>query len=747
MMTTSYPHNAGMHPQGIPHGHPMGGPGQPGQPMPPGMQHVSGPNGPISQAGPMMGMQPGMGPNAHALSHLQPQQAHMFQQQQQHQMMNPAVMQQQQRNAQQQAFMRQQQQQAMLAQQSHGGIGIGFQTPMGNMNPQQMAAIRAQQMGGQPFVNLPPHLQQLQQQQQQMQNQQQGPQQAAALAQAQHQAAQHQAQQQQQQQQQHMQQAIAMQHAQSQSSNHSQAGNQGPPPSTQPQQGPLRPPSAVGSHQGQSSPAPQPTPQQQPQQPPQQPSQAQQQQPPQSGPVLQQQAPALSQPPNVPQQPNPQAQNPAQLQQRNPNMAQQGPGQPHPQLAQAQVQAQAQANAQAQQARNMMIKQQQAQNQAQMQSGGQGTLRLMNFVDHIGRYDKNSIPEEPKEAKVLRWQAFVDKFFAETGSFVHTVYSTAAQRTKQFEIVYAALPRYFYTLFNNTECTNLQVTLDGATEKSAGTELKVTCDRAKFIYTYSNKCQVVYEGKLTAFWSNSDKMEWLQFDGQGHEQYLPRSILKFQPASPNQMNPNQSPRMKGGKQKFQQQAGLGLTEPYLLSSHLPTTGTTDYGLPHALQGYLEIYETMNNMTSLMTHYLENSNLKPTEALESWNQMMSNNAAAMSNAGQPSPAMQNPNLPPGARPNGPGQGQMFMSPAMANQLLPNGNSPAMMHTPSPASHPMVKQHSTSSHSASVNTSPSMNNKRRRSTAKIEIDDGSGEMNGAVKVKQSPRVGGNKRMKNN
>lgn len=53
--------------------------------MPPGMQHVSGPNGPVSQAGPMMGMQPGMAPNAHAMSHLQPQQAHMFQQQQ-HQM-------------------------------------------------------------------------------------------------------------------------------------------------------------------------------------------------------------------------------------------------------------------------------------------------------------------------------------------------------------------------------------------------------------------------------------------------------------------------------------------------------------------------------------------------------------------------------------------------------------------------------------------------------------------------------------
>ena len=87
MMTTTYP-NHGMLPQGMPHGHPMAGPGpNPGQAMPPGMQMhagVSGPNGPVSQAGPMMGMQPGVGPNAHALSHLQPQQAaQMFQQQHQ----------------------------------------------------------------------------------------------------------------------------------------------------------------------------------------------------------------------------------------------------------------------------------------------------------------------------------------------------------------------------------------------------------------------------------------------------------------------------------------------------------------------------------------------------------------------------------------------------------------------------------------------------------------------------------------
>ncbi|PWO31287.1 LIM-bind multi-domain protein [Pyrenophora tritici-repentis] len=620
MMTTSYPNHGGMHPQGMQHTHPgMGGPGQnQGQPgMPPGMQHVSGPNGPVSQAGPMMGMQPGMGNNAHALSHLQPQQPHMFPQQQQHQMMNPTMI--QQRNA-QQAYMQRQQQQAMLAHQQ-GGMGMAFQNPMANMNQaqaqQQLQAMRNGQMGQGPFVNLPPHLLQ---QQQQMGGQPGGPQHQAAMAQAQAQAA-HQAQQHQQMQAQ--QQAIAMQHAQSQSS---------------------------------------------------------------------------------------------QMQQRNPALAQ----------------AQAQAAAQQNQVRQMALMQQQK--QAQSQSQGQGTLKLLNFVEQIGRFDVSQ-DENKQINNVERWQAFVDKFFTETGSFINVVCSPSADRSKQFEIVYAALPRYFYTLFR-TDVTNLQITLDGATEKSQPPELKVTCDRAKFIYTYKNSCQLVYHGKLTAFWSGSDKMEWLMFDGACHEQFIPFNALRslFVQPSPNQMNPNQSPRMKNKKAQ-QQRAGQEIPQPYLPFNKLPSTGTTDYGLPQGLQNYLEIYESMNHMTSLMAHCIENPHMKPSEALESWNNTMSNNQAVLQggqNPGQQQPQGMQPNMQPGIRPPGPGQpGPMFMSPAMQNSLLPNGSiggSPHFQHTPSPNSQPMMKQQSTSSHTMSVNTSPNMNNKRRRSTAKIEMDDGGGEMNG-------------------
>lgn len=172
----------------------------------------------------------------------------------------------------------------------------------------------------------------------------------------------------------------------------------------------------------------------------------------------------------------------------------------------------------------------------------------------------------------------------------------------------------------------------------------------------------------------------------------------------------------------------------------------------------------------MAHYQENPNLSPAQAMTSWiNTVSSSPAMAQQPNGmqgghipqqqllqqgmQPQGGMPPGSRTPSGQPGGPAH--QFMSPAMANQLLPNAalnGSPHLMqhsHTPSPASHPMTNQLSQqgSSATASVNTSPNVtNNKRRRSTAKVEVDDGGGpEVNGGPKIKQSPRVGGNKRVK--
>lgn len=145
--------------------------------------------------------------------------------------------------------------------------------------------------------------------------------------------------------------------------------------------------------------------------------------------------------------------------------------------------------------------------------------------------------------------------------------------------------------------------------------------------------------------------------------------------------------------------------------------------------------------------------------------------------------QNAGMPAGARTPGqmnmqpPGMPQNFMmaSPAMQAGMLPGGmngsgsphinlnaanlNPGSNVHTPSPAHvhmqapamvQQMSQQGSTGS-AASVNTSPNVAGGKRRRQSAVKTEDeggGMGEVNGVPpKVKQSPRVGGNKRLKNN
>ena len=104
--------------------------------------------------------------------------------------------------------------------------------------------------------------------------------------------------------------------------------------------------------------------------------------------------------------------------------------------------------------------------------------------------------------------------------------------------------------------------------------------------------------------------------------------------------------------------------------------------------------------------------------------------------QGSPSVPNMNLP--MHPNG-----IQGSPHLQGGLLP-GQMPGGMGTPSPAqthmaTPPMMPQHSqqgTNSSAASANTSPQVNNKRRRSTVKMEGEDGGADP--GHKVKPSPRM---------
>jgi hypothetical protein len=291
-------------------------------------------------------------------------------------------------------------------------------------------------------------------------------------------------------------------------------------------------------------------------------------------------------------------------------------------------------------------------------------------------------------------------------------------------------------------------------------------------------------------------MDSLSYEVLDYTQYLPRRTLEqlFAQASPIV---KQSPQLtKSSKNRNQQRNQLALEkmEPSIRQSDLPESPLGSFGIPGRLMTFLEVShnimtdtksgtnrvqlsETMTYMQDAILHYHQNPGMRAEQALNHFVESlptMTSNMLMQMGPGQPNPGQPGqPHMAPGAgmpgqpmaagvrTPSGAGgpnpsagQGQ-FMSPHIANLGLPNGltGSPHLMqtHTPSPASHPLVAQHSqqgTNSSAASANTSPNVNKRRRPSTVKVEGDEAGGELNGAQKVKPSPRLGGgNKRQKPN
>lgn len=207
------------------------------------------------------------------------------------------------------------------------------------------------------------------------------------------------------------------------------------------------------------------------------------------------------------------------------------------------------------------------------------------------------------------------------------------------------------------------------------------------------------------------------------------------------------------------------------------------------------------MSEIMHHVQDNPGMTPNDALVALANEYANAPAVQLPPGNPQqgqpqinlpPNGNNPmqmmqqaaGMPPGARTPGqmgmqqPGMPQNFMSsPAMNNQFLPGampgmngGGSPHVnlnaanlnpgagsnVHTPSPAQTHMqapgmvqqMSQQGSTGSGASVNTSPNVTGSKRRrpSAVKTEDEGGGPEVNGVQgKVKQSPRVGQNKRVK--
>ena len=165
----------------------------------------------------------------------------------------------------------------------------------------------------------------------------------------------------------------------------------------------------------------------------------------------------------------------------------------------------------------------------------------------------------------------------------------------------------------------------------------------------------------------------------------------------------------------------------------------------ALDGWIQQYETEGGPNGQQQQGNPQINLPP-NGVPVGNRTPSMQHMQMPNQQFSSPNVSNLNLPMqnGIPMNG--SPQIANNPGLNPGLAPNMNMPNS-HSPSPhqgnmAAPPMMPQHSqqgTNSSAASTNTSPNVNNKRRRSTVKMEGDEGGGETNVAAnRVKPSPRL---------
>lgn len=211
----------------------------------------------------------------------------------------------------------------------------------------------------------------------------------------------------------------------------------------------------------------------------------------------QQGQPVSSGQPNQP--PQAQSQPPQQQAQPNAQGQPQQPQQPAPQQQPQGMNPQQQAQAQAQAAALMQQRQQGD------KLRGQCLMKLMQFGDHLSNFSNVSKPlssyisngisrmtaQGNKQKDDLHyWTTFVNQFFSPKGVLRHSLWFVDEGSSKQYEITFPALARYFHTHFESGIKT-MQFVTEKAHEKDLPNNGHyIESQKSSFIYWFDNGAQV-----------------------------------------------------------------------------------------------------------------------------------------------------------------------------------------------------------------------------------------------------------------
>ena len=97
------------------------------------------------------------------------------------------------------------------------------------------------------------------------------------------------------------------------------------------------------------------------------------------------------------------------------------------------------------------------------------------------------------------WLSFVDRFFSSDGVLRHTLFDMHDMHegtTKQYEITFPALPRYFHTHFESG-IKNMQMTMEKGSERELPNNGHyIESSKSSFVYWFDNGSQVSRYAKL-----------------------------------------------------------------------------------------------------------------------------------------------------------------------------------------------------------------------------------------------------------
>ncbi|KAK9317679.1 LIM-domain binding protein-domain-containing protein [Lipomyces starkeyi] len=186
------------------------------------------------------------------------------------------------------------------------------------------------------------------------------------------------------------------------------------------------------------------------------------------------------------------------------------------------------------------------------------------------------------------WRKFVTDFYSDLGILKYTVVNAVDKVPKHYDVPNAALPRYYYTLFQDG-VRRVQIFPENPREVQITPEAyAIECGRATVIYWFSNGNHVISHGSLRVYMNTAARIESLEFQSHDHNEFVSRAMAvaaATAAAAPGGVSPTSN----------------------TATSVVARSQVNGYGITDALTRFLQITQVMAQMRELVPYYLTPNN--------------------------------------------------------------------------------------------------------------------------------------------